>query len=373
MALDLEMQGGRYLWGLAFFVQLACGGSPSRDFGRETAGASSGGANASAGSAAGGKSGANASAGAGNASGSNGASGAQATGSCEAQTEDCFNGVDDDCDDQIDCDDSDCTPTTMCVPEATYGTAIDDQKDRPAEFTGGSSTMHGKLDGGNGCSGCDCISADPECGPYTVTLSNSQDNCATPGTVVANLTLYQFKTSCSGQSVPAPWNYISFKGTPTFNCTNTGTPTLSAPKWTDSSKFCAASATGSGCGAGELCVPKATGSACLLASGSQECPAPFPKKRSLYTTYMDTRACFCDCKTHGGDCSQISLHASGASDCSAMIDVRNDASFCAGQGAAYSAISYSFSGAWSPATTCEASDIMKGTLTPTDPQTLCCQ
>jgi len=54
MALELGMQGGRSLWGLALFAQLACGGGSPREFGRGAAGA--GGAVVGAAAGSGGKS-----------------------------------------------------------------------------------------------------------------------------------------------------------------------------------------------------------------------------------------------------------------------------------------------------------------------------
>jgi len=387
VALELGMQGGRSLWGLAIFFQLACGGS-AREFGHKDDKAGAGGASASAGASATGghktssggseasDGGSNASDGGSNASGGGGNASGGPPAACNPQPEDCFNGTDDDCDDLLDCADSDCTETTLCVPtEAwTYGTALDEKAACPEGFRGAPSTVHGGLSGGNGCSGCACISADPECGPYTVTLSQSQDNCATPGPVVARYTLYQFNAACAGTSVQSPWNYVTFTSTPTFNCTNTGTPTLSAPTWTDSSKFCPASATGGGCAAGNVCVPKATGSACLLASGAQECPAQFPKKKPLYTAYADTRACFCDCKSRGGNCDQVTLNVTGTTpDCSDTVPVRSGGNACTGQDSASSKFVRSISGKPSPATSCESLNVMDGTLTPSGPQTLCCR
>jgi len=42
-------------------------------------------------------------------------------GRCSQQTEDCFNGIDDDCNGHIDCDDPACTASAVCVPPASAG------------------------------------------------------------------------------------------------------------------------------------------------------------------------------------------------------------------------------------------------------------
>ena len=298
-------------------------------------------------------------------------------GSCKADPENCFNGKDDDCDGKIDCADSDCNGPAQCVPAETwaYGTSIAAQGSCPTGFLGGSSTVHGVLSGGNGngCSGCGCNPTYTDCAPYTVTLSRTTDSCGVNGTVVSTFTIAHENTSCSAHTVASAWNELTFTSTPKFNCTNTGTPTVSPATWTDDSKFCTASAAGSGCGTGNVCVPTAPGSACLLASGSQECPSFFPKKRALYTAFRDNRVCSCSCAGEGGACDRVRLGVSFTSTCAAPTPIPLNGLLCLAEGTTASELGYFFSGTLSDPTACSASNVATGGLTPTGPQTLCCQ
>ncbi|HET7542252.1 MAG TPA: hypothetical protein VFK05_20430 [Polyangiaceae bacterium] len=181
-------------------------------------------------------------------------------------------------------------------------------------------------------------------------------------------------TTCTALAISSAWNDLGVSSTPTSNCAKTGTPTASPPTWTDSNKFCSASAAGSGCSAGNVCVPTAPGSACLLASGSQECPATFPVKRALYTAYNDSRVCSCSCVGHGGACDNVFLNVSGASSgCTNSTALSGNGGLCLTNGTSNSQLGYFFSGSATPPTSCDATNVVTGTLTPTGPQTLCCQ
>src|SRR5262245_6605414 len=69
----------------------------------------------------------------------------------------CFNGIDDDCNGKIDCEDTACGPVAACVPDrgASVGVLVDAGKPCPAGTSEGP-TLHDGLDGGDGCLGCAC-------------------------------------------------------------------------------------------------------------------------------------------------------------------------------------------------------------------------
>ena len=84
------------------------------------------------------------------------------TGCVFQSAEDCFNGIDDDCNGHVDCDDPACGASTTCVP------AAGDERLRPRRLgrsggapvrcasTAGESTINSTLDPGVGCTGCSC-------------------------------------------------------------------------------------------------------------------------------------------------------------------------------------------------------------------------
>lgn len=294
--------------------------------------------------------------------------------SCTNRPEECFNSKDDDCDGQIDCADSDCSGPAQCVPSATwaYGTAIAAGGACPAGFNGNSSEVHGVLSGGSGCSGCGCNPTTTDCAPYTIWLWSQ---CVANPTVVTTINVSQASAGCTAKSTN-PWSGVHWAPTPKPNCENIGTASPSKPTWTDEGKFCGSSLAGAGCAAGNVCVPTAPGTACLLANGSLACPSQFPKQRALYTAFSDTRVCSCSCRANGGDCDAIQLSVSfESSDCSINpTAVPQNGSLCTGGNATYNQISYSIYGTETAPTSCTPSNVSAGgSLTPTGPQTLCCQ
>jgi hypothetical protein len=200
--------------------------------------------------------------------------------------EDCFNGIDDNCDGLVDCADPQCTATTTCVPAlagAAYGTVLSSAG--PCPQSGATTTLlYGAFNPGS-CSGCSTslgVSATP-------TLVIRQFTPACNGTIIANITA----TDCS-QPVPSSGGITeSLSG---INCnTATGTPSYSPGSFT-TDQFCTSPAVGGGCSPGNVCVPKVgSDQSCVLVGSGASCTGyasnVTPSFGTWYTDKTITEAC----------------------------------------------------------------------------------
>jgi len=305
--------------------------------------------------------------------------------------EDCFNGIDDDCNGHTDCDDPACTPSTVCVPAAgsngfVAGAYVDPAAGCPARFDAGGTAINATLNPGAGCTGCSCI-AGITCSAnlfkYASSAACGLDALLTGGTIAGGIssTLAAGTTTATASCLASTFTSTTQARIGPYVATNLpcaprGTPTLAPPTWGTSRKYCSAGSIGGGCSPGYVCVPKAAPNHCVLALGARACPAGYTKDAagSWYTGFTDTRTCSaCTCGTQTpGSCTPLQasfyfgtsttcnagVHRSGGSG-SQVCTFSND---CASAG---------FAGTPTPPT-CPGVSTATGATTATGEQTLCC-
>jgi hypothetical protein len=249
-------------------------------------------------------------------------------GSCVATgPEQCFNGIDDDCNGLIDCADPACTgggnPPAQCAPDpgsATPGLFVTDggcpaQYPSPSPLNAGIQSTCGL----GTCGGCS---------PYSSSycqlqiFDNGSDSACTAGTgsVVA---VVSTGSSCTALTSTIPnGNYHSL-GSPSWGGTcappGGGSAVKNTPTWTQTAQFCSGASVGRGCPVGFVCLP-ATGKHCALAAGTQvACPSSYQQNTTSFFGGFDdtTRSCTCDCAVGGtGSCSGTpSVRMAGNSGC----------------------------------------------------------
>lgn len=256
-----------------------------------------------------------------NGGGSAGASGAPAV------LESCTDGVDDDGDGQVDCEDQDCGPLYACaapVPDGWGGPVVVYEGPEPApdcSASPGFPVLVGEASSGlvappAVCPACSCAPScnvslhfwmglcdGPYCGGCTAPYPTPLDGAGTcldiklpPG---------------AGDGLPQS---VTMESAPTLlGCApkTAGSPSLPPAQITSTVRLCGGALAGKGCGAG-ACVPKpsaAFGSpSCVVKAGDQACPAGGYSKKSVYfsdtpSELVDTRACAeCACGGKGGTC-----------------------------------------------------------------------
>jgi hypothetical protein len=301
--------------------------------------------------------------------------------------EDCFNGIDDDCNGHTDCDDPTCVPSTTCVPAIgsdgfAAGTWVAPGEVCPTRFAAGESTINATLAPGAGCIGCSCR-ATVTCSANVSRFANAL-SCNVLGTpaLVGSVTS-SFTTGATGatasclagtfsSTTPASIGaYVTTNG----GCVPQGTPSRSVPTWATSRKFCSAGSVGGGCSQGYVCVPTAAPNHCTMALGAKTCPAGYTREGgSWYTAFSDTRACAaCTCGAQtAGSCATlvVSFYAGTTTTCSAGISASGGSAsnVCTFGTACGSA---GFRNDPSPPS-CPGVSYATGAVTPTGEQTLCC-
>ncbi len=160
-------------------------------------------------------------------------------------------------------------------------------------------------------------------------------------------------------------------------CTATGTATAATPTWAATTRFCATTLRGGGCGTGSVCLPAITNNPqrCVLAAGSAACPAG-TQRSDWYTGYTGNFACNpCSCEQpSGASCANVRLSVSTTSTCdvaSRFAQLASGEHACAAPNTLYRP-SIVFTGA-PTAPTCAPQNTSSGSLTPTGPQTACCR
>jgi hypothetical protein len=248
--------------------------------------------------------------------------------SCPSQTENCFNGVDDNCDGLVDCADPQCTggssPVAECVPDpgatpagTLAGVACPTAYPTASPLNAG--LMAGTCAGGSCACGNQFVTP-PVCKGTVDTQGGNQLSCNNIGTNIWN------HTSADGCVAIGPLNsstYYWVSAQPLSGMCNPptgGTPTKNPPTWTTTNNLCSGNAVGGGCTAGKICVPAAPNH-CVVQTGDQvACNVPgytVQNTTHFYSGFDDSgRTCACACNV-SGSCSTVI--AMGTSTCNIAV------------------------------------------------------
>lgn len=267
-----------------------------------------------------------------------GASGDLASGSgdlassdmCPSTVENCFNGIDDNCDGLVDCADPQCTGGTAPIAEcvADPGSAMAGTLSTtscPAAYPT-ATTLFAGLNPGS-CAGGSCACGNGLNGPATCSASLDQQGGTLVSCTVVGTNVFS-KTNADGCVAFAAMSSTTYYtlSTPTFNATcnppTGGTPVKNPPTWTTTDKFCGGGAVGAGCTAGKVCMPKAANH-CVLQTGNQvACSVPgyaVANSTPFNTGFDDSgRSCACSCAL-SGSCGNVVGFGNGL--CSSLFAV----------------------------------------------------
>jgi hypothetical protein len=291
--------------------------------------------------------------------------------------EQCWNGMDDDCNGQTDCADAACKPGASCAPAgSSVGVLVPVATPCPQGFDSGEMTLHQGLTD-NGCSGCSCQTTPTQCAPRVYYYSNASLcnlDVTMPfsgGTLLNTIPTYTCSSSPIGSSqgmdTPVAWRVTM--GVAVGTCNAGGAATPLPPTWSTSMKLCTTLSSGGGCDAGFVCVPKVSGAKACAQKSAVSCPASAPQE-TWERSFKDNRSCGnCTCTTSGGDCNNVQVQLGHDWSCGSI-----DGSLHGGEK------SCSISTYAPPAilaglptnATCMASALVNGALAATSPLDLCC-
>jgi hypothetical protein len=292
-------------------------------------------------------------------------------GSAEA----CFDGIDNDGDSDADCADADCDAGAACVasPEGlTIGVLVAEGEACPEGFVAEDRLLHrGLVD--PGCEGCGCT-ADPvgctvDVYYYETDTSCFDDTPKTGGTFAGD---YGFTCDANNPIYPMSGGLVRGIRAGTFKvvegCTASGDPKPAAPAWQETRRFCRAELMGTGCDAGQACVPRqAPAAQCALAEGAAACEG-YPAAQEWYSGVDDTRVCdACICDASGGSCDGVFVQIGSDYSCINAATIGQDEKTCQ----TIYAPPIGLVGNPLPST-CTAGAAAAGALLPAGPSTLCC-
>jgi hypothetical protein len=244
----------------------------------------------------------------------------------------CGNGIDDDDDGRIDCDDSDCT-SMRCSPSAPRDwqgpvvladvASCRDSFDQEA-FHGGSEPSAAPAS----CSACSCGGA--SCAEFLDFVTSSGAQCGGDACTTS------FNQSC-GEIAPACLKdlttaYLKTQVPGTSGCQpSEQKPTLEPAHWKKPVRACrpAAVYTG-GCPTDMVCMPGTSDASaapfCIWREGEHDCPAgKYSQRQVLQREIKDTRSCSaCSCKAPGCDYRFRVFDAQDASCATPLLELKSE-------------------------------------------------
>jgi hypothetical protein len=192
--------------------------------------------------------------------------------------ENCFNGIDDNCDHLVDCADPQCTAAGVaeCIPDPGTATeGVTSTATCPTGYPTGRPLDTGLNAGSCAAGTCACdvrVTGSLVCETSIIAKGALQQDCTrTGGTVVASL---QTGILCTALDAGLDPNTYYLVTTPVLDgmcITSTptgGAPANNSPTWTTAGSFCTRSMYGAGCATGQVCAPAAS-KHCVLATGNQ--------------------------------------------------------------------------------------------------------
>ena len=300
---------------------------------------------------------------------------------CPGQPESCFNGVDDDCDELIDCADADCGPIARCAPgpDSAKLPILGELVAADAACAGGEAGLdfidiHQGFTEPTTCTGCSCD------GVGAVTCQLQLDGYSNPQSCGNASLRMSRKRMTLGDPCFDPSSSFLYFG-PIFAAAQTcnaakGSGTPAAPTWTTSSRLCRFEQ-GGGCATDQLCIPRlGDGSSCYLTPDTNvDCATGYTSRGVWFTGHGGAPVCTCHCESpSGGSCANVKLHSwwTGVSQTSCM------------PGADVPVETLPFDQCYPPYTmglqlkgepsppTCQLRTTITGQHTPQNPRQLCC-
>jgi hypothetical protein len=247
---------------------------------------------------------------------------------CPTQTENCFNGVDDNCDGLIDCADPQCTggasPVAECVPDpgsAVAGTLS--STSCGASYPTSTAIFSGLVAGDCGTGSCSCgqgVNGSVTCNSSLTDEGGTQLGCNVFHSPLWSKTNVDGCFTMPGGPLSSSEYYNVSKPALTGACypPTGGLAAKIAPTWTNSYSFCSG-VSGGGCMNGQICVPAAP-KHCVLMTGMQVACNVSGYSVQDSTPYFSgfddsSRMCNCACNL-GGSCGAVTM---GPSMCNLLV------------------------------------------------------
>jgi hypothetical protein len=304
--------------------------------------------------------------------------------------EDCTNGIDDNCDGLVDCEDPECSGdagaySCTILPTKNGWSLVAYQAGSaacPPSFGTTPTPVYSNVVGDPDSCGCNCNNVTPAtCTGAWAWMTAGATSCgivpSSGGNPVAN-------GACQNSNgVDNLATTDVFQGAPNGVRTVAGSCSATvAPTQTPLSKVtgetCAVLAVGGGCGVGAVCAPKVPSSfsRCSLSTSETKCPTGFDET-DLVTGYSDTRGCSgCSCGTVDLGCNVTGMHFFANTGCTGgSYDMRTgctqESGLPGGNSSSFQADLYTSASGTDCAVTSPSTPT--GAVTTSGPEIVCCE
>lgn len=217
---------------------------------------------------------------------------------CKATgAERCGDGIDNDCNGLVDCQDSACRRQGFACQDVPSGwTVVSFSADARPGCPDGTDSVDLKVASGDGSATCmcSCNAVGGSCASGNFLVATANDGACASGAATKSVPVNSAGCTPLGSSLAvASRAMITEPAGPTSCAAATGmTATLT------SGRLCQLRAPGGGCGPSQACAGGSSGdfASCVTTAGKLECPANFPKRSTAGTDATDTRSCTgCTC------------------------------------------------------------------------------
>jgi hypothetical protein len=287
--------------------------------------------------------------------------------------EDCHNGLDDDCDGDVDCADEDCTEVTQCVPNALSYVLVGETEACPDGYAE-LDLVYQELND-PGCESCSCKPDPKQCSAY-VWIYTDADSCD------KDVRPYQYGTmlrdpassDCSlpiGKEIGLPSNHYGFRvevSAEKDSCTP-GAASTRSPSWSVTRKRCSQELRRHGCRFGSFCAPRAP--QLCWSSGAESCAIP-ELAQTYFLNYTDERSCQCSCAIkEPGTCKDVGATLTTDTTCrvSGGTELRSGQKQC--ETISSDAVARRIGAPQDPS--CSSNTLQVGGVVPGSPLNLCCR
>lgn len=288
--------------------------------------------------------------------------------------EDCSDGIDNDGDCLVDCDDSECAGGELCrsIPgllgygEFTRGTPGGCP---PGKTLHGPTTVYDKIDTSQqACSGC-------ACGPITACTSElrlyGNDSCDSTQLIAPAVSLPAMMMNCVTLSAMHGGAKSAIVDPPRPVCQPDGTNARPNAAWSQTARLCVDQNAQKDCTTPSCILRQLRNVRACLATTESTCPAPFSHREIWHRTYTDPRACLCTCRADVTACEGTATLVDGM-DCMSNNKQRLIAGTCNSLPQNFKPQRVHNTIGPKSGQVCTPTGMAQGTATLSDPVTICC-
>ena len=204
----------------------------------------------------------------------------------------CDDGIDNDCNGDVDCQDSACGGFS-CQDAPAGWTAVGFAAAERPSCPSGESESDLKVVSGDGSAtcACSCNAVGGSCATNDFALKLTTENTCGVAPTMANIPPSAANCTALGASINVPGGaFAKIAGVPPASCAASASPTGGL---LTSGRLCQANRFGTGCAPDQVCAPKPSKgiNGCVTKTGADACPAGFGKRSTAGAVATDGRTC----------------------------------------------------------------------------------